>query len=409
VRYLERELEKRMKLGKAVAVAGLAVALTTASAGCDELLDGLRPTGGAVLPPEEYEHELGGAPMPPVQEQVRRVPSQKDLEGSLQTYEDANELCSYLIQIRATREEIYEAWKELRICTRGEYAEIYELPVGNQYVSMHLAFDRNGKIDDADSFIEPDYYWVPDIDVAVARGEDWTRERLVGQKVNLYGTEWDNETWEDAYFSARGKDGEYLYYAYAYFYKGQDMVIFLYCDEKSNITDVVFGPAWIPSLTTIAVMGEEWTRDQLIRSEYNEYVCKKLWKDAERYIDWNYGSTLSNRIVMVDWTYMGQEKTMYIMRDGNNNIFDVYLSDIHIPAFLKISQMEEAEALALLDASKVYRDILRGVWINCTYNTTDSYDEYHVSGINATTATKVRVYFNEVGRVRRVEIINGKK
>jgi hypothetical protein len=112
---------------------------------------------------------------------------------------------------------------------------------------------------------------------------------------------------------------------------------------------------------------------------------------------------------MVDWTYMGQEKTMYIMRDGNNNIFDVYLSDIHIPAFLKISQMEEAEALALLDASKVYRDILRGVWINCTYNTTDSYDEYHVSGINATTATKVRVYFNEVGRVRRVEIINGKK
>ena len=64
VRYLERELEKRMKLGKAVAVAGLAVALTTSTAGCDELLDGLRPTGGDPLPPEEYEQSAGIIPAP---------------------------------------------------------------------------------------------------------------------------------------------------------------------------------------------------------------------------------------------------------------------------------------------------------------------------------------------------------
>jgi hypothetical protein len=59
VRYLERELEKRMKLGKAVAVAGLAVALTTSAVGCDDLFDGLRPTGGDPLPPEEYEQSAG--------------------------------------------------------------------------------------------------------------------------------------------------------------------------------------------------------------------------------------------------------------------------------------------------------------------------------------------------------------
>ena len=64
VRYLERELEKRMKLGKAVAVAGLAVALTTSTVGCDDLLDPFRPTGGDPLPPEGYEQTAGIIPAP---------------------------------------------------------------------------------------------------------------------------------------------------------------------------------------------------------------------------------------------------------------------------------------------------------------------------------------------------------
>ena len=57
VRYLERELEKRQKLGRTIAVAGLAVALTTSTAGCDDLLDIIhpRPLGGEPLPPEGYE------------------------------------------------------------------------------------------------------------------------------------------------------------------------------------------------------------------------------------------------------------------------------------------------------------------------------------------------------------------
>ena len=60
VRYLERELEKRQKFGRTIAVAGLAVALTTSAVGCDELFDGIRPTGGKPLAPEE--EELGGEP-----------------------------------------------------------------------------------------------------------------------------------------------------------------------------------------------------------------------------------------------------------------------------------------------------------------------------------------------------------
>ena len=62
VRYLERELEKRQKLGRTIAVAGLAVALTTSTAGCDDWFDGIKPTGGKPLAPEE--EEIGGDPAP---------------------------------------------------------------------------------------------------------------------------------------------------------------------------------------------------------------------------------------------------------------------------------------------------------------------------------------------------------
>ena len=68
VRYLERELEKRQKLGRTIAVAGLAVALTTSTVGCDELLDIIHPPlGGAPLAPEE--EELGGEDVPGVDDE----------------------------------------------------------------------------------------------------------------------------------------------------------------------------------------------------------------------------------------------------------------------------------------------------------------------------------------------------
>ena len=85
VRYLERELEKRAKLGKAVAVAGLAIALTTSAVGCDELFDGIRPTGGDPLPPEGYEEPPVPGGEAPVEEgwdgeivEVGEIPEQDE-------------------------------------------------------------------------------------------------------------------------------------------------------------------------------------------------------------------------------------------------------------------------------------------------------------------------------------------
>lgn len=89
VRYLERELERRRKLGMAVTVAGLAVMMTASSAACDTgnneppvtsgietsaieetTTDRLIATGdidmnikGEIAPPDTDEVELGGAPV----------------------------------------------------------------------------------------------------------------------------------------------------------------------------------------------------------------------------------------------------------------------------------------------------------------------------------------------------------
>ena len=74
VRYLERELEKRQKLGRTIAVAGLAVALTTSTVGCDELMDIIHPPlGGEPMPPEGYEE-------PPVSGEA---PVEEDWDGEI--------------------------------------------------------------------------------------------------------------------------------------------------------------------------------------------------------------------------------------------------------------------------------------------------------------------------------------
>ena len=66
VQYLERELEKRAKLGKAVTVAGLAAAITATSISATSC-DVFRPTAGAPLPdgdmaPPDYTDTLDGEP-----------------------------------------------------------------------------------------------------------------------------------------------------------------------------------------------------------------------------------------------------------------------------------------------------------------------------------------------------------
>jgi hypothetical protein len=64
VRYLERELEKRVKLGKAVTVAGLAAAITATSISAtacslfEQTTDGIMVTDGDMAPPE-YTESVG--------------------------------------------------------------------------------------------------------------------------------------------------------------------------------------------------------------------------------------------------------------------------------------------------------------------------------------------------------------
>lgn len=93
VRYLERELERRRKLGMAVTVAGLAVMMTASSVACDTAnnepptTSGIETTAnrdnatgdidmnikGEIAPPETDEVELGGAPLPPESEEIEFV------------------------------------------------------------------------------------------------------------------------------------------------------------------------------------------------------------------------------------------------------------------------------------------------------------------------------------------------
>lgn len=98
VRYLERELERRRRLGMAVTVAGLAVMMTASSVACNTAnnetpeTSGIETSGietttdrviatgdidmnikGEIAPPETDEVELGGEPLPFETEEIEFV------------------------------------------------------------------------------------------------------------------------------------------------------------------------------------------------------------------------------------------------------------------------------------------------------------------------------------------------
>ena len=76
LKYLERELEKRQRLGKTVVVAGLSALIATSTVGCDDWLGG-RELGGDPLPPEEGYEQLDGDIAPPPEEYDK--PEEEDL------------------------------------------------------------------------------------------------------------------------------------------------------------------------------------------------------------------------------------------------------------------------------------------------------------------------------------------
>lgn len=76
LRYLERELEKRQRLGKTVVVAGLSALIATSTVGCDDWQGG-RELGGEPLSPEEGYEQLDGDIAPPPEEYDK--PEEEDI------------------------------------------------------------------------------------------------------------------------------------------------------------------------------------------------------------------------------------------------------------------------------------------------------------------------------------------
>ena len=61
LRYLERELEKRQRLGKTIALAGLTASITLSSVGCVDF----GTTAGGMMPDTQTEVQRDGEIMPP--------------------------------------------------------------------------------------------------------------------------------------------------------------------------------------------------------------------------------------------------------------------------------------------------------------------------------------------------------
>lgn len=116
LRYLERELEKRQRLGKVVAVAGLTVSVTLTSAGCVDM----RTTAGDMQPDSGFE-ALDGDIAPIEDTLMGDIPLERieDFEGelverlvpSISSVTEENimaELGGY------SRDDIREAWDAYR-------------------------------------------------------------------------------------------------------------------------------------------------------------------------------------------------------------------------------------------------------------------------------------------------------
>ena len=91
LRYLEKELEKRQRLGKTVVVAGLTASITLSAAGCIDWLP--TTTDGMMEPSEQVEELMGDVPLPPEVEETQilvkgEMPDTELLAGVLPETED---------------------------------------------------------------------------------------------------------------------------------------------------------------------------------------------------------------------------------------------------------------------------------------------------------------------------------
>ena len=141
LRYLERELEKRQRLGKTVAVAGLTAIIATSTVGCDDWF-GNKELGGEPLPPDNYEYELDGdvalppdtsgdllPPEEPELAGVMPLPPEETVLKDIDSDLSAEELTA-ILTCGVTREGLYnsESWSE-RLVRRDENSDTYLCPI----------------------------------------------------------------------------------------------------------------------------------------------------------------------------------------------------------------------------------------------------------------------------------------
>lgn len=172
LKYLERELEKRQRLGKTVVVAGLSALIATSTVGCDDWFGG-RELGGEPLSPEEGYEQLDGDIAPPPEEYDEpeeddltilpgAMPLPEDFEGEIAPPElggdplpdpsavledidpslTADDLKNILIY-GVTREGLYNSygWAERFVSTDENGNDVYLCPLEG-YDTMTVIYEQ---------------------------------------------------------------------------------------------------------------------------------------------------------------------------------------------------------------------------------------------------------------------------
>ena len=165
VRYLEEQLAARKRAGYAVALTGLALTLTTATASCvpETILQSLNPTSAAetsatkgskpkdtTISSESTEYiELGGDPMPPPDIMGEEVPPPSEM-GEAVPLPEFEILLHYTGAQRNDyiknydRETIRTAWEDYR-GAESEFRDYFGIDFGDKQYTVEVTYESNGR------------------------------------------------------------------------------------------------------------------------------------------------------------------------------------------------------------------------------------------------------------------------
>ena len=150
LRYLERELEKRQRLGKTVVVAGLSALIATSTVGCDDWF-GSRELGGEPLPDPNYqEQELDGdVALPPEPVELGGdipLPHEGIDYASDEVAELSPDELTEILTNGVTFDGLYNSqdWADLYIQS-GKNSDTYRSPI-DAFDTMTVFYDESGYI-----------------------------------------------------------------------------------------------------------------------------------------------------------------------------------------------------------------------------------------------------------------------